>query len=177
MGMDGTRAPEWLLPDDVMVNNGLCPATRNKIRPDVLIMEMTAQERFGLRVKGGSLDYKLPSHIRKRREPRRPRKVWIIEGGYCSDLNMDKKHIEKTGQHASLERALTGLGMDVKVVAIPLGAGGSILAKTLEDLIELQIPITKAKKTLRKMSLHAITCLHSIVISRRQIERQQWQPP
>ncbi len=90
---------------------------------------------------------------------------------------MDRKHIEKTGQHANLERALTGLGMDVKVVAIPLGAGGSILSKTLEDFIELQIPITKAKKTLRKMSLHAITCLHSIVSSRRQIERQQWQPP
>ena len=44
------------------------------------------------------------------------RRIWIVEGGYCSDTRYEEKLEEKEAQHTALEVALKEYGCDVTVL-------------------------------------------------------------
>ncbi len=44
MGVNAKRIPTWLLPNSCLLVTGMEPADRHKIRPDIMLTEMTRQE-------------------------------------------------------------------------------------------------------------------------------------
>ncbi len=53
MGVSAKRIPPWLLPDSCLERANLDPANRSRLRPDILLVEMTQSE---------SMIYRRPSH-------------------------------------------------------------------------------------------------------------------
>ena len=77
----GSRVPDWLL-DDRDLPEG--PGQRAKLRPDILMITPAEQ---GMPIDG-------------------PRKVTLLEVGYCSDTRYKEKHAEKLQQHQTLKQLL-----------------------------------------------------------------------
>lgn len=50
--------------------------------------------------------------LRLRRDER-PRQIWILEGGYCADIEVDGKTAEKMQWHAVLRELLMEYGYNV----------------------------------------------------------------
>ena len=81
---------------------------RNRIRPDILLVEMSHQESTGYRTNAHALlelttTVAQPSNPNKRGGPaERGRKILILEGGYTSDTRRLEKVREKHLQHARL---------------------------------------------------------------------------
>ena len=98
------------------------------------------------------------------------RRIWIVEGGYCSDTRYEEKLEEKEAQHTALEVALKEYGYDVTVLPIILGVSGSIYKTTKHALGQLGIEHGPANKLMRKLHEHAIITLGKIVRSRRALE-------
>ena len=67
------------------------------------------------------------------------RRIWIVEGGYCSDTRCEQKLEEKEAQHTALEVALKEYGYDVTLLPIILGVSGSIYKTTKHALGQLGI--------------------------------------
>ncbi len=44
MGVNAKRIPTWLLPNSCLLVTGMEPADRHKIRPDIMLTEMTHQK-------------------------------------------------------------------------------------------------------------------------------------
>ena len=44
MGVSAKRIPPWLLPDSCLARANINPAERNRVRPDILLVEMTQSE-------------------------------------------------------------------------------------------------------------------------------------
>lgn len=51
----------------------------------------------------------------------RPRNIWLMEGGYCSDTKFEEKLAEQTAQHERLVGILRTYGYDVWLGPMPLG--------------------------------------------------------
>ncbi len=79
------------------------------MRPDLMIVEMTAAEQrtylhhddttgATLRTLTAHMPYGKARHI------------WIVEGGYCSDTRYEEKLKEKEAQHQALQEALEDYG-------------------------------------------------------------------
>ena len=90
---------------------------RDKLRPDVMLVELTREEQRTYRNNINTNELSpLPSTIENRK-----RKIWILEGGYCSDTNYAKKYDEKMQQHQVLYRMLSQHGYEVRLLPLPLG--------------------------------------------------------
>ena len=93
MGVSAKRVPSWLLPDSYLQQANIDPSDRNRVRPDILLVEMTQTESLYYnsiperpqRLQATMSGQDVPSSSDTTRsandpEPQR-RKVWLIEGG------------------------------------------------------------------------------------------------
>lgn len=99
--------------------------TRNKLRPEVMIVEMSAveYEQYMQHATKAQLCPQMPDG--------KPRNVWVAEAGYCSDTMCEDKLKEKQLQHKRLQEALSACGY--AVIAVPiLGFYGTICTTTVQ---------------------------------------------
>ena len=185
IGVHHKRIPDWVLPDSVMATaHEDVQAARGKMRPDIMIVELDTRNG-----PEGELDYlqgpistdrcPLPPTIKEKRSlgcfrfemVERPRKIWLLEGGYCADTKVQDKIDEKMQQHDELKKLLMQYGYECIYMAFPLGHAGAIYKINFTALTEhLGVPKTAARKMLKDLHMHAITCLHSIIMCRRHLE-------
>ena len=79
---------------------------RKKMRPDMMIIEMTHTEQRTYLSHDTDTGSRLPNLQRTMPNGKfKARKVTIVEGGYCSDVSYLEKVKEKGQQHARLEEA------------------------------------------------------------------------
>ena len=93
-----------------------------------------------------------------------------MEGGHCSDTNFEGKLAEKTVQHERLVGILRTYRDDVWLRPVPLGYAGTTYISKLSVLQELGLNRSAAKSMLKKLHLHAISCLHNIIQERKYLE-------
>ena len=140
---------------------------RQKLRPDIMVVEMTSteQRKYANNTRG---------RTHKRLAPlvgNKARKVWLIEGGYCSDTRYEGKMAEKTQQHQQVVHLLTMCGYDVHLRPMPLGYSGTLYKTNLTTLTDIGISRTQAVSVIKKLHLHAIVCLQHIITARRHLEK------
>ena len=134
-----------------------------------MIVELTSEEqRIYCSATCNAVLPSLPTNIK---HSCKRRKVWILEVGYSSDTRYEEKFQEKTQQHQALVNAPTQWGYDVYLRPLPLGFAGTIYKSNLETLVDLGITRHQSLSVLRKLHMHAITCLHNIIKERRYLER------
>ena len=182
LGAHSKRVPSFVLPDQYIQSRGLDPQAgrgllqrrvadcRNKMRPDLMIVEMTtAEQRICLLhndVSGEDLQA-----LSSRMPNGSARRIWIVEGGYCSDTRYTDKLQEKEAQHQALQAALQEYGYNVTTLPIILGVSGSHYHTTTDALKQIGIEHTQADSLMLKLHEHAVTTLHTIVMSRRVLQR------
>ena len=136
MGMHSKRVPPFVLPDrclqargsDPMVERGFLQGgaadTRSKMRPDMMIVEMTtAEQQQYLRHDDNSGSRMTP--LTPMMPSGNPRSIKIVEGGYCSDTRYEEKLQGKGAQHKALEEACKDYGYNVSTLPIIIGQPGS----------------------------------------------------
>ena len=155
LGVHSKRIPAFVLPDEFDDTSGSeqqakgaasdAQSHRDKIRPDIMTVEMTPAEYQQQKLQSGmhQLSPIMPTgHARK---------VWIVEGFtqvYCSDVSyVDKLH-EKQQQHQRLEASLRAYGYDVSRLPILLGFYGTIPFSAVEAVHTLGIERKRANKLL-----------------------------
>ena len=184
LGVHSKRVPAFVLPDRYLQNRGLEPQvergflqrgevdSRSKMRPDMMIVEMTASEQQTYIPFDDTTGATLPT-LSAIKQDGKARRIWIVEGGYCSDTRYEDKLKEKEDQHLILQTALEDHGYQVLTLPIILGVSGSHFHTTTQAFKQLGLSHDAAKTLLFKLHEHSITCLHSIVTSRRVLERTQ----
>ena len=100
----------------------------------------------------------------------RPRKVWIVEGGYCTDTRYNDKYRRKETQHKHLLTLLQARRFEVILLPVILGFTGAIYKTTVSALPALGIEKAQTKKLLYDLHAHAVQTHHSIIKSRRKLE-------
>ena len=137
---------------------------RDRLRPDIMLVQVTDLERQHYTRE----EYVTPLN------PTMPnnacRKVWIVEGGYCSDTRYTDKYKRKETQHIQLQEILKIRGFDVQVLPIILGFSGAIYRSNVTALSILGVERPKAKKLLLKLHAHAVQAQHAIIQLRRRLE-------
>ena len=119
----------FVLPDEYIANNRPDhneeqyprDLARDKMRPDIMIVEMDAMEQH---------TEPLPQHARK---------LWLVEVGYCANTKYEEKLAEKRQQHKTLHRMMQSSGYDVIMPPITQGFSGTIYMSTLECMHKLRI--------------------------------------
>ena len=111
MGVNAKRTPTWLLPNSCLLVAGMEPTDRHRIRPDIMLTEMTHLELMRYNAEGmehpelsTTISSRRPLGSRDGTETRR-RKVWVFEGSYTADVRHRGKKSEKELQHAQLMHA------------------------------------------------------------------------
>lgn len=152
LGVHSKRIRACTLPDEFVDTSGseqhnrgsapYAPGCRDKMRPDIMPIEMTPFEyqQHNLHPSTKRLSLNLPTGS--------ARKVWIVEGGY-----VDKFH-EKQQQHKRLEASLKAYGYDVHVLPVTLGFYGTIPNSAVEAMHTLGIERKRAKKLLLAHTRH-----------------------
>ena len=141
IGVHSKRVPAFVPPDRCLQARGLDPMvergvlqggaadTRSKMRPDMMIMEMTtAEQQQYLRHDDNSGSRLTP--LTPMMPNGNPRSIQIVEGapqGYCSDTRYEEKLQEKGAQHKALEGALEEYGYNVTTLSIIIRQSGSQL--------------------------------------------------
>ena len=90
--------------------------------------------------------------------------------GYCSDTRYREKLQQKTEQHDVLRRLLLAKGHTVRYLPIIVGNAGCTYKSGEQALLALGISHPNVQKLHTRLMEHAITCLHKIVRTRRQLE-------
>ena len=103
MGVSAKRIPPWLLPDSCLERADIDSADRNRLRPDIMLVEMSQSECMSYRRHSQRhLELSTTMNSQSRADgssgPQR-RKVWLIEGGYTSDTRHLEKLAEKQNQN------------------------------------------------------------------------------
>ena len=183
LGVLDKRIPTWLIPDGTLQTCGLPADLRNKLRPDILIIEVSQEEQAIYTSPGNHAllsttfqDQDTPTAQRSIRGPRRDtveirkRKVWVLEGGYTSDTRHLDKIKEKKEQHKTLLEALELQGFDSRLGILTFGVGGTIYRSTQDALRDVGVMPADMKRLLTSINSHSIECLHNIVVQRRQLD-------
>ena len=146
-------------------------SVRKKFLPDLLViptlrMHMSRQ----------------PARAPRTRRQRSAHKVYVIEVGYCSDLNHPDKRAEKLQQHEDLVAALRDAGWDVMYspdTVVSLGHTGTVTPHLHALLKTLGCPTQSAHNTCRKLVQHAVHTTTAITALRREIYSHKWpgRPP
>ena len=163
LGVHYKRISEWVLPNSMLALHSQDPNTlRDKLRPDVMLIELEQHEQA--EYQGGGRKIAPRTLTSSVNDPRsgygRPRKIWPMEGRYCSDTEFKEKLAEKTVQHVKILRTY---GYDVRPGPMPLGYAGTIYINNLSVLQELGLSRSAAKTVLKRLHLHAISCLHNLL--------------
>jgi hypothetical protein len=136
----------------------------DKFRPDILYIQ------------GGNPDIVTNSALQTQREGMT---IHIVEVGYGADTRYTDKLQEKTKQHVNLVRALRQAGWTVADPhIIILGSGATIykdLAKFLRSTLGLRT--AKVREITHQLIRHAALAAHSIIGTRRCLERGEGPPP
>ena len=103
----------------------------------------------------------------------RPRKVWIVEGGYCTDTRYSDSYRCKGTQHEHLQTLLQARGFEVILLPVILGFTGAIYKTTVSALPTLGIEKAQAKKLLYDLHAHAVQTHHTIIKLRRKLENMK----
>ena len=121
---------------------------------------------------------------RSAQPPQAPPKVTIIEVTYQCDhtppgATPQGRHQNKSQQHAATKSQLESRGHQVDYCVLALGRMGTIHLETRRTAAALGIKQPTA--LLQKLHTHAVKALHTIVQTRRRLERQrgreQQRPP
>ena len=100
-----------------------------------------------------------------------------MEVGYGSDTRYHAKLAEKNDQHAQLRSLLSARGSKVTYLPVILETMGSTYHSTARALQQVGISQTSTQALLRPLSIHAVTSLHRIVRTRRQLEHLRLKEP
>ena len=168
LGAHNKRIPEFILHNSDIDDEEEQPSTveRDRMRPDIMIVEWTDKEReMHLNCK----DENMPV-LNINVENKKPRKVWIVEGGYCTDTRYTDKYKRKELQHQQLQNLLIQKGCDVTLMPTVLGVTGAVYKTNVTALSALGIDSNKAKKLLKELHLHAVLTHHTIIKLRRKLE-------
>ena len=166
MGVSAKRIPPWLLPDSCLERADIHPADRSRLRPDIMLAEMTQSESMSYR-RHSQRHLELSTTLNSQSKadgslgPQR-RKVWLVEGGYTSDTRHLEKLAEKQNQQQKLVGALELRGFDVKPMIFAFGVGGTIYKQSVEDMRQLEVSTTAITKTSKEVHLHSVTCATNI---------------
>ena len=144
--------------------------SRSKMRPDMMIVEMTAAEQQIYVPHDDTTGTAMPT-LTARLHNGRARRIWIVEGGYCSDTRYEDKLKEKEGQYQAMQTALEDRGYQVSTLPIILGVSGSHIHSTTDAFNQLGTGHDAINTLMIKLHEHSIPCLHNIVTSRRVLER------
>ena len=159
------------------------PAARNGVRPDILLVEMTQSECMRYRspamrhtelstIMCSQRSFRIDSQSRPRCS-----RVWLIEGGYTSDIRHSEKLADKKNQHHRLLDALTLRGFDAKLMIFAFGVCGTMYRQSMEDMRQMGVSTAVITKTLRDIHLHSVTYASNIITQRRILDRQELQQP
>ena len=104
--------------------------------------------------------------------------IYIVEFKYCRDTQPDTQHNNSIQQHQTLRDRLIASQQyrpeNIHIIPIILGHSGTIYQTlTLDNMERLGISALHAQKAARKMHIHAIRSLHSIVSTRRHLEHSR----
>ena len=180
IGVHSKRVPAFVLPDRCLQARGLDPAvereflqggaadTWSKMRPDMMIVEMaTTEQQQYLRHDDSSGSRLTP--LTPLMPNGNPRRIKIVEGGYCSDTRYE----EKGAQHKALEEALKDYGYNVTTLRIIIGQSGSQYHTTSDALAKIGVEHGPANKVMSKLHEHSVLTIHKILTSRRVLEREK----
>ena len=182
IGVHSKRVPKFVLPDSHIQhktqdlqpcrNNLTCRvgSARNKMRPDMMIVEMADTEQHTYLPRDADTGSTLPN-LPATMPNGRARRVTIVEGGYCSDVSYLEKVREKGQQHAKLEEALRLYGYNVTSLTYICGSTGSQYHSSNDTMRMLGIEHSDAKKLRDKIHEHTIACADKLMKSRRMLER------
>ena len=186
MGVSAKRTPPWLLPGSCLERANIDPADKSRLRPDIMLVEMTQSESMSYRRHSQRhLELSRTMNSQSRADgssgPQR-RKVWLIEGGYTSDTRHLEKLAEKKNQRQKLVGALELRGFDVKPIIFAFGVGGTIYKQAVEDLHQPGVSTMAITTPSKEAHLHSVKCATNIIIQRRVLDSQkllrtQRQPP
>ena len=168
VGVHSKRIPAFVMHDDTNSSQEeqeqAETSERDRLRPDIMIVEWTATERE-MYMAGKDMPT-LSSKV----EGNLPRKIWIVEGGYCTDTRYTDKYTRKELQHAKLQTLLKQQGYEVILLPLVLGVTGAIYKTNVTALNSLGIERDKAKKLLKELHLHAVLTHHTIIKLRKKLE-------
>ena len=184
IGVHSKRVPAFVLPDRCLQARGLDPAvergflqggaaaTRSKMRPDMMIVEMTTTEQQQYLRHDDNSGSRLPPLIPVMPNGN-PRCVKNVEGGYCSDTRYEEKLQEKGAQLKALEEALQDYGYNVTTLPIIIRQSGLQFHTTSDALAKIGIEHGPASKVMSKLHEHSVLTFHEILTSRRVLEREK----
>ena len=183
MGFSAKCVPLWLLPDSYLEQANIDPSDRNRVRPNILLVEMTQTESLYYsipkrpqRLQATMSGQDVPSSSDTTRSANDPgpqrRKVWLIEGGYASDTRYMEKLAQKKLQHQKLLEALALRGFDAQLMIFVFGVGGTIYKQTLTDMKKLGVSAAACTKTLKDIHLHSVKCTVNMITQRRILDGQ-----
>jgi hypothetical protein len=105
----------------------------------------------------------------------------IVEFKYCRDTDPTRQLAHCSQQHATLIGLLLRNGYkedNIKLIPILLGVSGTVYQEhTLKNIQKLGVSKYHAMKCAKKMHIHAIKLLHSIVAVRRRLENAHGPSP
>ena len=133
---------------------------QSKMRPDMMIVEMTTEQQQYLRHddKSGSrltpLTPMMPNG--------NPRSIKIVEGGYCSDTRYEEKLQEKGAQHKALEEALKDYSYNITTLPVIIGQSGSQCHTTSDTPAKIGVEHGPASKVMSKLHEHSVLTFHKI---------------
>ena len=139
------------------------------MRPDLMVVDITAAEQQ-LYIPHDDMNGTTMPTLTARLHNGTAGRIWIVEGGYCSDTRYEKKLKEKEGQHQALQTALEGHGYQVSVLPI-IRVSGSHFHSTTDAFKHLGIGHDAINTLMLKLHEDSTTCLHNIVTPRGVLER------
>ena len=149
------------------------PEDRLKLRPDILMTNMTTDE-----IKTAEADF--ARQQRKRKADKNPptrtqdvikgQKITIVEIGYVADTRYEDKLSNKFDQHKLLCRLLALEEHEVQILPIILGTQGAIFECFPKAMTALGVSKSNQMTLARRLSDHALLSLSKIIKSRRHLE-------
>ena len=149
------------------------PEDRLKLRPDILMTDMTTDEiktaeaDFARQQKKRKADKHPPTRIQ---DVIRGQKITIVEIGYVADTRYEDKLSNKFDQHKRLCRLLTLEGHEVQILPIILGTQGAVFECFPKAMTALGVSKSNQMTLARRLSDHALLSLSKIIKSRRHLE-------
>ncbi len=164
--------PASILTDHTILEAGQPLTIRQKLRPDIMVVEATNAEvtsTCGKR-KSRNANGQPNSSIAARHNGKHKRKVKIVEVGYTSEGRFVDKCEEKNAQHCQLKQLLEAQGFQVDIVPLIIGSTGGIFNLTSAGLDCLGIDKQRRQVLVQKLHVKSIVWMHDIIKKRRALD-------
>ena len=162
--------PQEVISDRTLLDHGMAQAAeRRLLRPDALIIA-TNEVHVPATGKRNANRRRLPTRMvpnKGKDPPFRKCKAYIIEVGYAAETRYEAKVQEKIEQHEKLRILLEAEGFEVVLQPIILGTTGGIFRSQNDLLDQLGVPKQRQQKLNRRLHIHSIQYMHSIIKARR----------